>query len=221
MQTRPWLEQVWSEVVRSGLPPAYADRLLTELSDHAEELGDQAEQRLGKAEELAGAAVLAYRSSSFAGRHPLAAFVLLPLLLVVAGLGVHAVVVVASLEGLAWAFGQPDHPVVAWAAIASVRLIGYVSPLAVVIGGWAVYRRCGRPLGWFLALALLVAGFAALIVTGFDPLMPAAPVDLFVKLVPPNELHRVAQAALTGAVGLSFAGLDRVRRVRAFATVLS
>ncbi|SIO35297.1 hypothetical protein SAMN05444166_4023 [Singulisphaera sp. GP187] len=221
MPARPWLERVWSEVVRNGLPPAYADRLLTELSDHAEELGDQAEERLGTAEEIAGAAVLAYRSSSFAGRHPLAAFVILPLLLVVAGLLAHAVVVVASLVGLAWAFGRPDHPVVAWVAIASVRLIGYVSPLAVVIGGWAVYRGCGRPLGWFLTLGLLVAGFAALIVTGFDPLRPAAPVELFVELIPPNELHRVAQAAITGAVGLSFAGLDRIRRARAVVPLFS
>jgi hypothetical protein len=219
MRAAPWLERVRAEVVRRGLPPAYADRLLTELYDHAEELGDQAERRLGDPEELARLAVSAYRSGYFAGRHPLATFVVMPVIAVFAGLVIHAVAVVALLEWLAGAFGGTDHPAVVLAAVASVRLIGYVSPLAVVAAGWAVYQGSGRPLGWFLALALQVAGFAALIVTGFDPLSPTSGGNLYVELILPDGLHRAAQAAVTGAVGLSLAVLDRVRRARAFAAV--
>jgi len=213
-----WVERVRAELVRRGLPPAYAARLLAELSDHAEELGEGAEYRLGTPEDLAGAAVLAYRSGRLAGRHPVAVFLLLPLIAVVAGLLVHAILVVAALEWLTSVVGQVDHPAVVWAVIASVRLIGYVSPLAVVAGGWLVHLESGRPVGWYLALALLVAGFAALIITGFDP-SASSPTGFEVHLVPPNGSHRPAQAVVTGAVGLTLVVLRRIREASAAAAV--
>lgn len=81
MANRPWLDEVLRRVTRQGLPPSYVQRFAEELSDHLEDLkeenmGKEAElrSRLGQPEQVAEAAVVAYRRRSFLGRHPTAAF---------------------------------------------------------------------------------------------------------------------------------------------------
>lgn len=81
MANRPWLDEVRERLADQGLPPNYVQRLADELSDHLEDIKAEnmgmksdAYSRLGQSEQVAEAAVTAYRRRSFLGRHPTAAF---------------------------------------------------------------------------------------------------------------------------------------------------
>lgn len=81
MANLPWLDEVLSRLAKRGLPSSYIQRFADELSDHLEDFEDDAMStdadaysRLGKPEQVADAAVVAYRRRSFLGRHPTAAF---------------------------------------------------------------------------------------------------------------------------------------------------
>lgn len=81
MANQPWLDEVLSRLTIHGLPSNYVKRFAEELSDHLEDLKEEnmsteadAYSRLGKPEQVAEAAVAAYRRRSFLGRHPIAAF---------------------------------------------------------------------------------------------------------------------------------------------------
>jgi hypothetical protein len=80
MANRPWLEEVRKRLVRHGLPPAYVQRFVAELADHFHDLKEETMSseadvcsRLGEPEQVADAALVAYRRRSFLGRHPIAA----------------------------------------------------------------------------------------------------------------------------------------------------
>jgi hypothetical protein len=84
-----WLEELKSELVRRRLPPDYVARLVEELSDHIDDfLEDQMStdalesnlvvERFGSPHEVASRAANEYRGRRFTGRHPLFAFVVLP-----------------------------------------------------------------------------------------------------------------------------------------------
>lgn len=80
MATQPWFDDVRRRLAKRGLPPEYVKRFVDELSDHfqdieEENMGKEADVscRLGESEQVAEAAVVAYRRRSFLGRHPLAA----------------------------------------------------------------------------------------------------------------------------------------------------
>jgi len=91
MNKQQWLECVRNRMQGQGLPPAYQRRFMEELADHWEDLAREhvteegmdtdghvevqnVQQRLGEPQQLAAAAVTAYRRRSFLGRHPLATF---------------------------------------------------------------------------------------------------------------------------------------------------
>jgi hypothetical protein len=79
MGDQPWLDRVRERLARRRLPPGYVQRFIEELADHLEDLKGEgmeanASSRLGEPEQLANAAVAAYRRRSFIGRRPLAAF---------------------------------------------------------------------------------------------------------------------------------------------------
>jgi hypothetical protein len=79
MATPSWLDDVQKRLFRQGLPPSYVQRFMGELADHLNDLKEEnmeadAIPRLGEPEQVAEAAVIAYRRRSFLGRHPLAAF---------------------------------------------------------------------------------------------------------------------------------------------------
>lgn len=80
MANRPWLDDVAERLARHGLPPTYVQRFVAELADHFHDLKeetmgaeDDLNSRLGEPEQVAEAAVVAYRRRSFLGRHPTAA----------------------------------------------------------------------------------------------------------------------------------------------------
>lgn len=79
MDSQPWLDRVRQRLAKHALPPSYVQRFMEELADHLNDLKEEnmeadAISRLGEAEQVAEAAVVAYRRRSFLGRHPTAAF---------------------------------------------------------------------------------------------------------------------------------------------------
>ena len=92
MPNRPWLEEelekelseVSRRLARSNLPRAYIRRFMDELTDHYHDFmednmsanldAEDVVSRLGRADELAEAAVVSYKRQTFFGRHPAAKF---------------------------------------------------------------------------------------------------------------------------------------------------
>ena len=114
MANQRWLDEVRERLARQALPPAYIRRFMEELSDHfhditEETMGTEANawSRLGEPNEVAEAAVRAYRRRSFLGRHHAAAFLVFGVspvvsqivLFIVSVLGIRAVVMIADRVG--------------------------------------------------------------------------------------------------------------------------
>jgi hypothetical protein len=81
MDDQPWLNRVRQRLAKHDLAPNYVERVVEELANHLEDLKEQststeadAYSRLGEPEQVAEAAVTAYKRRSFLGRHPAAAF---------------------------------------------------------------------------------------------------------------------------------------------------
>jgi len=85
MANQPWLDEVQRRLAESNLPAAYIRRFMDELTDHFQDLThDLTEEtmstetsvasRLGEANQVADAAVLAFQQRTFFGRHPSAKF---------------------------------------------------------------------------------------------------------------------------------------------------
>lgn len=80
MANQAWLDKVRQQLAKHALPPAYIRRFMDELSDHLQDLTEEnmstesAASRLGDPDQVAEAAVIAYKRRSFLGRHPTAAF---------------------------------------------------------------------------------------------------------------------------------------------------
>jgi len=81
MANRLWLEQVEHRLIQSRLPSAYIRRFMDELADHYEDIMEdkmsddiQAVERLGKPNEVADVAAVAFQQRTFFGRHPSAKF---------------------------------------------------------------------------------------------------------------------------------------------------
>jgi hypothetical protein len=118
VDVQQWLDDVRGELKRQKLPLAYRERLTSELSDHltdfledcmsmdAQQLS-RATGALGLPREIAHAAGKEYRKGRFAGRHPIVAFVLLPIVaLPLAWLGLVFAIVgtgkaIATISGVA------------------------------------------------------------------------------------------------------------------------
>ena len=97
MASRQWRDQVIQELHRQGLPSAYVDRLVDELSDHATDLfmedrdmdvqhGDaisSIEARMGSPKQLASVAKAEFRRRTFAGRYPAVTFIAGPIAAVI------------------------------------------------------------------------------------------------------------------------------------------
>jgi len=153
-------EQFRRALIRAGVPRRRRRRLLDEYADHRAELekeladaGQEAEldervtARLGEPEVLAELALQRLRSESFAGRHPVLGFTLLPALSLVV-----ALVLAMLLTLIPWAMLGQDR---------MVHLLGAVWPVILfvlpMVGGLAWYRAAlrrgrGHRYGWLAAL---------------------------------------------------------------------
>jgi hypothetical protein len=90
----PWLEAVRRSMSSRGVPRAYIARLVTELSEHREDLiaelvdegtspdvaGTDADRRLGDPDVVAAEAIARRRAGSLVGRHRVLCLVVLPVL---------------------------------------------------------------------------------------------------------------------------------------------
>ena len=75
MGNRPWFEDLRRRLIRHGLPHGYVRRFMEEVTDHLEDLREktmkseaEAYARLGQSEQVAEAAVVAYRHHPLYGR---------------------------------------------------------------------------------------------------------------------------------------------------------
>ncbi len=198
MPPQPWLEAVWRTVVRRGLPAAYADRLVVELGEHAEDSGDPA--TLGPPDEIAAAAVRGYRSGRWAGRHPVLAQVVAPLLLAYLGWVVYVTAGVWLVERI----GEARDPLSLAVAHVLVFASRFAAPLAAVGGLWLVHRRSGRPRWWFAGGGAAVALLAAAYAIHFTPPAEAADhePEVLAFFFGPASWWSVAQAGAVAAAVL-------------------
>ena len=173
MDARPWLEQLRSELARHKLPPLYAQRLMSELSDHlsdfledpmsmdaTRDLRTAVAHHLGTPREVATSAAKEYRQAHFCGRHPILSFLVMPVVALpllwagaVVAFGVGAYLVSLALSGpaaedLRWA--GPVLPFV----LSAMMLV----PIGLAA---AFFCRLGRKSGigwkWPLAACVLLA----------------------------------------------------------------
>ena len=77
MDSQPWLDRVRERLARQLLPSSYVQRFMEELTDHFQDITEETMRadesvlsRLGEPDQVANAAVTAYRRRSFLGRHP-------------------------------------------------------------------------------------------------------------------------------------------------------
>lgn len=84
-----WRDRLVAELHRQGLPSAYVDRLVEELTDHTHDLFREdsrmdadmnLECRLGSPEQLASVAKVEFQRRTFAGRYPLFTFIIGPII---------------------------------------------------------------------------------------------------------------------------------------------
>jgi hypothetical protein len=78
---QPWLNRVRRQLAENNLPPNYIRRFMDELSDHFQDIMEEdmsttadLSARLGQPNQVADAAVAAYRCRTVLGRHPTVAF---------------------------------------------------------------------------------------------------------------------------------------------------
>jgi hypothetical protein len=180
MANPSWLDSVRKRLFRQGLPPSYVQRFMGELSDHLEDVKEEnmegdAVPRLGEPEEVAEAAVVAYRRRSFLGRHPAAAvlvFGVSPVVSLAALFAIAYVVLFAFLEVYERIGGNVQHFLAGLSRFglpASVALPYVMSLLTIVIPcilASLLYCRLARRLAlgkkWMLLSCVVLALLAAL-----------------------------------------------------------
>ncbi|MEN6557666.1 MAG: hypothetical protein ABFC54_05760 [Thermoguttaceae bacterium] len=229
MAKRHWLEAIQQRLSTEGLPPAYIRRLTDELADHFDDvkedgMNEAAEtiSRLGEADQLADAAIAAYRRQTFFGRHPSAKFLVFGvspliamfLVFVLACLGVAAVGAMAEwcgvrLFGKDW-FGRIDSTILNW-VFAAVTAIGPATLVALFYCRAAA--RLALRKGWMLA-SCVVVGFVAMLPFHRVVLseLPGKSIWTIGLGLPPTMVQYV-QLLIPLAVGLWFVCSGRKRSI--------
>jgi hypothetical protein len=202
-----WHDEVWQRVIRCGLPPDYAERLVTELGEHAEDAGDPTV--LGSPAVIAATAVSGYRSGRLAGRHPVLTQLVAPLLVALLGW-------IMCVNGSIWLverIGGTYDPLSLTVAHLLVFVSRFAAPLLAVTGLWWIHRRSGRPRWWFAAGGAIIALLAAMYSIDFTP--PSQAIDhepeVIVEFTHPSSWWAVVQVAAVVVPVMLVARLDRAR----------
>jgi hypothetical protein len=161
MESQPWLDRVRQRLARHDLPPSYVERFTEELRDHLEDLMEEnmeadAFSRLGQPEQVANAAVAAYRRRSVFGRHPLLTFLFFGLSAILAQymlflVFAQALIAIRADHTLEW---DENH----W--ILSPIIVLCSTFLGILYGELAVRLGIGRK--WMLASCAILGVFAEL-----------------------------------------------------------
>jgi hypothetical protein len=186
VDARPWLEQVRAELARRKLPPLYSERLLSELSDHITDFTEDsmstdtchvrdAVRPMGVPADIADSAAKEYSGRNFWGRHPLLAFIAMPI--VVLPLLWAAMVMLfiwtAQLIGLSEDGGASFEQLPNWlsSTLPSVVFAIVVIPLGIAAAlVCRVARKAGRARWWPLVACTLLAIIGGM--TFFDVALP-------------------------------------------------
>jgi hypothetical protein len=190
-----WLNQVEHELSLRDLPRRKIRRLVAEMCDHLEDARSAARdanrpandeilcQRIGQPSELAQAAWENHLATSYAARHPLLAFCILPIPLTLLGwaLAMAGMIGIIDLASrLPWlgvhVDGQPIHtwPAAVLYLVPVLELLFRVVPPAVSVVLCSVWAgQMGRDRKWRFLACLLIAAAAGLLTS--ELLLPVAP----------------------------------------------
>jgi hypothetical protein len=216
MASRQWLDRLETELRRRSLPAGYRARLLEELADHLSELERETtsmeaqlllEERIGTPEAVAVEARSEYLARTFAGRHPVLTFGLIPVLTVVVAI----IATMFALGGAIWLtetlmpefFEPPESPtmlhwVAIYGAVSFVRLAPFV-PVAIL------FARAGRRIHqprWGLIGCAIVAAMALLFWTQVDTEPDSFHGRLYIGFGAFFRGDQLLQAALPLGIGL-------------------
>ena len=184
MDVQLWLERVRRCCGERHLPAVYVQRLVDELADHyfdlmedsmrkdanasqdtsqnaSQNAAEQAASRLGSPLDVAARAAQEYRHSRFCGRHPILAFVVLPIvsLPLLWAAALNFALLVGHLVGLK-SGSQVSEPTGAWAewCLPGVTHAAVFVPIAIA-GALCCFlaRRSAVGWRWIVAASLLIA----------------------------------------------------------------
>jgi uncharacterized membrane protein len=214
-----WHDGLRHELRKRGLPPTYSARLIEELTDHFTDLQKEnlsmeaqtpVEEQLGSPELLARAAEKEFVGQTFAGRHPLAAFVMAP---------IPAIVLMLSGIVIGWQFcgwlinlivgnsatQSGFHSLTAGEQIVIYGFLSFWRVVPFVLTAWffiRLGRSAGRPM-WGSVACGIIACLAIFFSTSFSP---ATELHGNLWLIGfgrfPSGLEQLLQAALPAALGL-------------------
>lgn len=198
MVNQPWLDDVRRRLEKQFLPPSYIQRFVSELTDHFHDLTEEnmeadAVSRLGEPQQVAEAAVTAYRRRSFLGRHPTAALLVFGLSPIVSFITIGLVfAVVYNLPLLVCLNGVDLGPVGTAVLFHSEELVGLILPLVLLsIFYCRLARRLGMGKQWIFMACVVLA------VIGWGPGVFEVPeqevynLSLSLFAFPPNAMQVV------------------------------
>lgn len=226
-------ESLETRLLEQGLPRSYVRRLLEEWDSHlasrseatmpacAGDTGGACQSGeasdwglLGPPALLVEAATTHYRATRWAGRHPALAFLLTPVLLVCAGWGVLAALIVALIShpengnrvsGLAAGF-----PVDGLTGDRFQLCGGLVVCLLAILATRFLHARSGQPGRWY-RLGLVATGLVALFLCiRLVPPLGDSPGCLDVRLRPPGSSAQLLGGLLPWLCALWCATRDRL-----------
>jgi hypothetical protein len=216
MASRQWLDRLETELRRRSLPAGYRARLLEELADHLSELEQEKtsmdaqlllEERIGTPETVASKARSEFLARTFAGRHPVVMFGLIPVFAVVTAI----IATMLAVGSAAWLtdtlmpefFEPPGSPTllhwtVIYGTLSFVRLAPFV-PVAILFA--RVGRRVHQP-KWGLVGCAIVAAIALLFWTKVDTEPDSFHGRLYIGVGTFFRGDQLLQAALPLGIGL-------------------
>ncbi len=176
MDGRQWLDSLRDEFARRKLSPKYAERMISELTDHfhdfmedqmskdardSKELDRESlERELGSPADIGAAAAEQYRRQRFAGRHPLFVFAVLPIV----SLPILSLALMLAIGGLLYTLIPDSVPDAgaepAWASpLIRTAICAMVILPAIGLAAWLcrAARRAALDWKWPLIACLLLA----------------------------------------------------------------
>jgi len=212
----PWLDRLRRELRKRALPSTYSARLIEELTDHITDVQKEnrsmdaltsADEKMGSPELLASVAERELIRLTFAGRHPIVAFVIGPIpaiILTLSGmitlLQICGWLIPAFTGGSATPDGTHTPTANEWTLIYGFLFFWRTVPF--VLTAWffiRLGRRARRPV-WGLAACGIVASVATLFCTSMRPATDQHPQLWLVGVG--FHLDQWLQAALPLALGL-------------------
>jgi hypothetical protein len=173
VDAKRWLRELRAELERRRLPPTYVERFVGELSEHLNDFSEDRMStdandlhgvfsRLGAPGQVAEAAAKEFRKARFARRHPVLAFVVMPIVALPLLWTAKVIAVILLVKSLGIEQGQTDVHSTVWRAADAALPYVIVALTALPVAIAAVFfcllaRRAGTDWRWTLAACSLLA----------------------------------------------------------------